>query len=342
MLGHLVLPALLPADKNFRAASAQYSFPTLAFILGRGQMRWSAPQSPEQWLLNEFQQPESSVAQLRALGEVPKLPWDGPCLCADPAHLHFTTQGLMLSDAATLDISLDEAQALAVSLNQEFADIGEFHAATPQRWYLRPRAAIQAQFSPLGDATGRRVDPYLPTGPEARLWHRYFNELQVFLHHHPINQAREQARKTAINCLWFWGQGQPPQVQASPYQHYYGQEPVSQGWARLHGLHRHDSFSAPLPAPFLALCADARPWALQEDHEAWCRSVEQIDQNWLAPALAALRAGQIQTLRLSLPGDHQCLDIQLQRRDLWKFWRRPLSVTALTVHEENRLWPKPV
>lgn len=52
-------------------------------------------------------------------------------MCADPVHLRFARETLVLTDNHELDITNDEAAQLVAALNDSFADIGEFAVASP-------------------------------------------------------------------------------------------------------------------------------------------------------------------------------------------------------------------
>ena len=51
-----------------------------------------------------------------------------------------------------------------------------------------------------------------PSPDGAINWMRLQNELQMVLHAHPVNAAREDAGKPTINGVWFWGGGVMPKL----------------------------------------------------------------------------------------------------------------------------------
>ena len=61
---------------------------------------------------------------------------------------------------------------------------------------------------------GVRLTDYLPMSPECAQWRRMWLNIQVALHHAPLNQARQAKGLRSLNALWFWGAGQPWQAQA--------------------------------------------------------------------------------------------------------------------------------
>jgi hypothetical protein len=65
------------------------------------------------------------------------------------------------------------------------------------------------------------------------------------------------------------------------------------------------------------------------DALVWREQLARFEADWLAPALGALRSGQLDSLRLLAPGDLAAAELQVSRHDLWKFWRKPRSLTEL-------------
>lgn len=323
---HLLIPGLLELP------AAELRLPTLSRMLGRGRLAWAPGISLDSWLARRFGLEAGSApyAALRRLGEDDLEPGENTWFCADPVQLKFTSQGLMLADASTLDISMAEAQALIASLNRECPDLGQFHAAAPGRWYLRLPRPTDVSTHRLTEVVGRRVDNFLPEGPDAPLWRRHFNEIQVLLHGHPVNQARDEAGRPVVNSVWFWGKGALPGSLEKPYAALAATDPLARGLAR-HAeipLATWPDEAFPKHAGSLLTLADtlARP-ALYADEEAWRAALLALETSHLAPSLAALKSGRFQSLTLTALGERASLELHLTRSDLWKFWRpgRPLA-----------------
>lgn len=58
---------------------------------------------------------------------------------------------------------------------------------------------------------GKTANPYLEHTRRLLPWYKLLNEMQMFLHQHPVNQARQQRGLLPINSLWFWGGGARPE-----------------------------------------------------------------------------------------------------------------------------------
>ncbi len=356
---HFLVPGLLWPNEYYKAALKDIRLPTLSALLGRGQRQWQKPVSREDWLAQHFGLAPAPFAALRLAGEEMDDNEAGttPCphplslrrgehreplrgfrkpgnwLCADPVQLSFTQQSLMLADAGTLDLSMEEARAVIESLNQEFPDLGQFHAAAPERWYLSLAKPAALSTHRLAKVVGRRVDRFLPEGPDGPAWRRHFNEIQVLLHTHPVNAAREAAGRPRVNSVWFWGEGSLPAANPSPlFDAVMSNDILARGFARQAGITPLPSDASPGNARHTLAMLDSlyRP-ALYSDLDAWCTALVALEAEKLAPALASLKAGRISTLSLTALGDRASLSLTLQRRDLWKFWRSPSPITALDI-----------
>ena len=121
----------------------------------------------------------------------------GCWLRADSVNLSLQRDQLLL---ASVQAGSEEAAALCASLNAHFAgqDI-EFFAPHPRRWYMRLDALPRIITTPLSEVVGGDVRRALPTGEDAARWHRLFNEIQMLLHAHPLNEAREARGELPIN-----------------------------------------------------------------------------------------------------------------------------------------------
>jgi hypothetical protein len=187
----------------------------------------------------------------------------------------------------------------------------------------------------LPGAIGRAVSP-LPLIPDYAPWRHAINEAQMILHTHPVNQARETAGRPQVNSLWPWGGGSLPELgNSAGARHHdalWSSDPIAQGIARLLQID-----SARLPERYSHAAASA-PLAVFDTMEqpagvgdalVWRDELARFEAEWLAPALAELRSGQLDALRLLAPGELAAAELQVSRHDLWKFWRKPGALTAL-------------
>ncbi|MDR1461993.1 MAG: hypothetical protein LBI68_02495 [Azoarcus sp.] len=369
----LIVPGLLwPAPQTHRPAQ-DLPLAALSRLLGYGQRRIEALDSPECLLMRLFGVDDKTppLAALRRLGEntestenTENTGSDGKSrppspsalasragsgthwLCADPVHLSLTREYLLLGDFADEEIAADEAAALSAALNRDFSDLGQFIAATPTRWYLRLEHPPTARFSTLHDATGRPIQDFLPEGDEsdadadAIRWRRILNEIQIALHNHPANKARETAGQRTINSLWFWGASARPAPDATPRppcQSIQTLDPITRGLARAANIEPGppDLDTALRADTLLTLDTLAAP-ARRLDLAAWRTALAALENDYFAPIAKALDTGVLHRLELLAPSDRHNLSLTLNRRSPWRFWRKPLPLDELHAANASR------
>lgn len=162
-------------------------------------------------------------ALARALGwpvDAP-LPWAARLAAADgvdvgdrpwglltPVHWRVGTDAVHLADPR--ELGLDEAASRAAfdAVRPLFDSEGFTMAwGAPLRWYAsHPMLATLATVS-IERVVGRNVDRWLPAQRDARLVRRLQSEVQMLLHSHPLNAAREAAGAPPLNSFWLSGCG---------------------------------------------------------------------------------------------------------------------------------------
>ena len=73
------------------------------------------------------------------------------------------------------------------------------------------------------------------------------------------------------------------------------------------------------------------------DAYAWRAALLQLEKDWLAPLLHALRAGQLQRLTLVGLGDEARFAVSVTPGDRLRFWRKPLPLAV--GHRLPPSWP---
>ncbi len=330
----LLIPGLLWPVVTLLGPASGLGLGGLASLLGRGRRQVTAFEPYDRQLARLFGVHGDTLpmASLRRLGEAdaPTPEQAGHWLCADPVNLSFAREHLLLQAFPDEELDAAESAELVAELNAIFADLGRFEACTPTRWYLRLHRPTAVTLYPLDDVTGRPVKHFLPEGDDARLWQRTMNEAQIVLHNHARSRAREEAGRRTVNSVWLWGAGAldaPPQAPARQVQ---ATDPISIGLARAAGV----AVGAPDPGSALTqdtlVVLDAlRKPAQQLDLDTWRRGLERLERDWFAPLAEAFRAGRLDTVRLTAPGDRGTLQLELHRSERWKFWRKPYAFDAL-------------
>ncbi len=338
----LLIPELLWPEPGDRQTLGNLPPPGFAWLAARAAWRRLPAQSFESALAAHFDLAAPAFGALRLLGEdAGEAAVDGHWLCADPVHLRFHHERIVLADSGAFELAEDEARAFAAALNAEFADIGRLHVASARRWYLRldPAGGAFAGASrhvapPLSAVAGRRVDSEL-ADHDATLT-RWLNEVQMFLHGHPLNARRERLGQPAVNSLWLWGGGRLTRPQPGHFTAVWSEQPLAVGLARACGTPVH-----PLPAGFAGLAKLASPGSsslivldsllapvLYEDGEAWRQAWLKLEAEWFAPLRRQLGRA-VRTLEIAAPTLYGDLRWSLRGRDRFKFWRRGQTLAAL-------------
>lgn len=330
----LIVPGLIWTRQALADLTYDLPLPAFTTLLGRGRLRRHAPRNTSALLaeISGLAAPLPAAA-LRRLA-LREHPGDADWLCLDPVRLRVEQHSLIVDDPQRLNLSTEEAVALAVALAPTFAEFGQIEMISPCTWNLRLSAGAPA-FEPLPEAIARAAFP-LPLDAAYAAWRHALGEAQTLLHAHPVNRAREAAGQPVVNSLWPWGGGRLPEFDNSAsvgaHDALWSSDPVAQGIARLLQIDgsalptRFGSTSARRPlAVFDALEHPAR----SGDALVWRDELARFEADWLAPALGALRGGQLAALRLLAPGDLACVELEIGRHDLWKFWRKPGAFTEL-------------
>jgi len=137
---------------------------------------------------------------------------DASWLCADPAWVQPDLNGARLLACGRMQLSMDDALALAEPLKPVFEEAGMvLVVSAPDHWHVRLPADVRMPvFAAPEQALGEDLYHHLPQGDEGRRWRILLNDVQVMLHQHPLNTERRQRGLPPVNHLWLWGGGSLP------------------------------------------------------------------------------------------------------------------------------------
>jgi hypothetical protein len=329
----LLVPELIwpePADRRVLEVLAA---PGLEWVLARARAERSDSRPFEMVLAASFGLTAPPFGALRLLGEGVEAARSGHWLCADPVHLRFHHERIILADAGAFALDNDEAQSIVEALNVEFSDVGHFLAASGGRWYLRLNVAVDHPVEPISAVAGRLVDG--ERRGSALPLTRWLNEVQMFLHRHPLNERREAAGQPAINSLWLWGGGVLPAGIAPAFSAVFTDNPLAAGLARTAGIPQHgrplrlDDLRADAGKQPLVVLDQLLARVLYEDSDGWRDGFEQLDAGWFIPLKKAL-GGEVDRISLLAPTVYGDLRYTLTAGDRWKLWKsgQPLAETA--------------
>lgn len=322
----LVVRELDPARLSAEARAGLPRLPSLEQWLARGEVH-ALPDGWRQWLQLTLggrrlaASPPASIAGAAVEG----VPTDRPVWLATPLHFVAGLDTVRVHPAGQLPLTDAEQQALRLDFAREFAGTGwSLHGAGGRELLLALGSGYEAGEVRSDDpAMWLGADPRdgLPRGPGSGPLRRLGAELEMWLHRHPINEARAACGQLGVNALWLWGGGaavvrsqerQEPETDALVF----ADELFVDGLARCLGWQ-----AQPMPArwpsqpkasrsPGVTLVV-AGPGAAADG-----RSLERIDRDWIAPALAEWRRGSHELTLLTARSA-----VTLRRPSLRRAWR---------------------
>ncbi|RFA28272.1 hypothetical protein CAI21_13215 [Alkalilimnicola ehrlichii] len=335
----LIVPGLLGPLPRVANPERLPRLPALEVILGRGRMTALSVRTSSPVLIQS--QFVAAPSQCLPAGPVAALgdgieAGEGYWFCADPVHLHADLDRLTLMSEPDLITSPDEAASFIAELNEFLRDDGmRLEYGAPTRWYLHCVEAPNLTTTPTIEVKGHSVGDSLPSGPDAGRWARLQSELQMLLHSSAANRERTSRGLVPVNALWLWGGGRLADAKAEPYwTDVLTDDPLAGGWARLAAATVRGAATGFENVGQRVLGVDCRlddVVAGGDVYRAW-QGLERLEAEWFAPALAALQAGEFDSLELQT-GSVRC---SLRRSDRWRVWRR-LKPLHETMEEQGRL-----
>lgn len=290
---HLILPFAAPLAETARAALPTLVTPALEQLLaGWGAVQRDASDDDSLSMPHE----RALAAALGWHGADGALPWAAHQAALDgldvgsaawaeltPVHWRIGSDGVHLIDPAALALTETDSRALLAAVQPLFTSEGfDLRWGAPLCWYAAHPSLQGLATASIERAIGRNIDRWLPRQPEAKGLRRLQNEVQMLLHTHPLNDAREAAGLLPVNSFWLSGCGtlQPALVNDAVVDD------------RLRGP------------------------ALQGDWGAWCQAWQALDREALTPLLAAAERGQ--AVRLTLCGERGSVTLAPQAHSWWR------------------------
>lgn len=249
-----------------------------------------------------------------------------------PIHIEIARKHLTMHDARQLSLSDADSRALYALARPYFDDLGQpLSYGDAHTWFMRADGWSDLRCATPDAATSQNLADWMPEGEHARASRRLQNEVQMLWHEHAINEEREARGLKPVNSYWLWGaaeaRAQPAtcagalHVSAAP------------GWlAALAEPGRRDMAPATIlagGADALVLHAGLIESAQAQDWGTWLLQMQELEQLWFAPLLAALKDGRLGQLRLVLSHRDAWLDCTATRHAQRKFWRT-ISLNKLT------------
>ncbi|HEV2441755.1 MAG TPA: hypothetical protein VGT07_04470 [Steroidobacteraceae bacterium] len=263
-------------------------------------------------------------------------PTDGAVWLVTPMHLIAGLTSLHFDRRSVLRLSGAELEELAVSFRDTFRGSG---------FELRPLAGGELLLSgPLLSAPSTTTEPArmlltsvaeaFVAGQSAPALRRLSAEMEMWLHDHPINEARGRRGAPPVATLWVWGGGAAaisrPTASREIADAAFGSDAYVGGLWRLAG-----GESRPMPVDWAAVIGEPRAQRalgvvevaeLLHANASWllADAVAEIDRRLISPSLAALRRGEIDQL-VVLANDRR---LSVRAADRWRLWRRMRAVRS--------------
>ncbi|PMS23833.1 regulator [Trinickia dabaoshanensis] len=348
---HLLLPFALPAAADASSALHELRSPALDKLLARATLvervageDFQRTLPHERWVARQFGAVASNAADEAPLAPYMLLadggtPGTAEWACVEPVHVRIAHDHLVLIDPSALDLSEQDAGALLAVAKPLIEELGvRIEAPSARRWYLSGDVLGKlAGASPLR-ASGRSIEIWLPhdahSGQRSRMWMKLQNEVQMGWFEHPVNEAREARGLPAVNSIWLHAQGTEQAVR-SPFARVLSDAPATRGLALAAAVENAaapGSFKTMPPLGAGTTLVELNPFAapfIAQDWAAWQAVLDRLEDEWFAPALAALDAGTLGALTLTLASDTGSITLAATRGDLRKFWRRRVLASLL-------------
>ncbi|MCX2861115.1 hypothetical protein OOZ63_04595 [Paucibacter sp. PLA-PC-4] len=291
---HLMIPHASALGEAGRHAAQTLALPRLAALLGRltpdsslGSDEYSLNTPLEQALAAQWGWADAlpfAAAQAADDGiAVEAKAW----ALLTPLHLSVGSDQITALNPQALKLDEAESRAFFESLAWLFpADEGWTMAwGAASRWYVAHDSLADLHSASLERVINRNVDPWMP---EARRLRSLQNELQMLLHRHALNEAREARGALTLNSVWISGCGR-----AQPRR----------------------------PQPDLRVDTRLREPLINEDWAAWAEVWAQLDAGPLCELLKRAEAGQ--PVELTLCGERFARRYRPQaRRGLSQLWHK--------------------
>ena len=312
-------------DPQGTARSSSMAMPALELMLGRGvvtrRAEWASHRA-----LGPLQQHILEVAGLQtddvryASAPLCWLGQTGERLEGTLLHaqlVHFATG---VSDVALRGVpgtAAPEIDELMQSLVPLVGNAGvQLRRALSGAWYLQAERVLDLATCEPRYARANGLYNSMPTGEDARALRLLMSELQMALHEHPANRARERQGVASLNAVWFWGAGAlRSDAVACTLPRVFSDEAYVKGLWRVCG-----SSAQSLPQSATQLLASLAASTVVVPGPL---DVAATERGWLAPAIHALKARRLDELVVRF--DEWALS--LTRAQVRRFWKpsRPLA-----------------
>lgn len=260
---------------------------------------------------------------------------DAYWLRADPVHLILQRDSFSLGEQVPLQIERGQAEHLVTSLNAHFSQTQSHHdSGSPNlkflighsgAWYLRLNQVPKINTTLPAVAIGKNLFRLMPQGDESATWRAYLNEVQMLLHAHPVNLARESNGELVINSLWLSGGG----VMPANVSVHHDVDLVLADSAFYRGLAQWSGLPCkPLPLNLEDIFIGN---GVYQHVRLQLAGTQRLNDTAFDVLLNALKTKKINALTLNIGCFEKTLTLTMNRFDTFKFWRKLKPVMGFLV-----------
>lgn len=255
----------------------------------------------------------------------------GHYFLVQPAHVQIARNHLLMGDQRQLALDEADARALFDSAKPYFDEIGKpLSYGDASTWFVRADDWADLRTASPDAAAGQNLSDWMPEGDSARASRKLQNEVQMLWHEHPANLRREERGLTPINAFWLWGGAPAPSPAPTTTLFTFDcpswlaalAEPARRT-ADLDLVLRHDGAAA------LAVLGGLSGAAMATDWSDWLMRMQQLEEQWFVPLLAAVKQGRVKALTLVLTRRDAYAEYSTSKHAQRKFWR-PITLKNLT------------
>jgi len=348
----LVLPFGLVPPEFLNDLSRALQAPALTMLLSRNSSyRLSTDDGGarvlphEAWLARAFGAASQDAAPFAAaamvgLGVQPAgQDGAGRWFIVEPVHVQLARTHMTLADPRGLRLDEAGARALYDTVRPYFDELGmPLLYGGAHTWFMRADGWHDLRTASPDAAINGNLSDWMPDGAAKRDFRKLQNEVQMLWHEHPVNAARQARGLPPVNTFWLWAGADAARAHsypgtlatsACPQWLTALADPEQRSGKPASRLAAPPSPSARLDA-LLAQAGDATMVlgeliapGLSDDWSQWLMQMQELEQRWFAPLLAAVQDGRIKRLHLVLGNRNSLAESTVTRGALRKFWRKP-------------------
>lgn len=329
----IVLPFALPMAELAKDLIRAMNAPALAALLSRTNSHSviiddsSGRALPhENWLARALGLQRDNAgpapfaqAAMRGYG----LPTDGGCwFLVHPVTIQIARKHLQMDDPRHLTLDEADGRALFDAARPYFDELGTpLVYGDARTWFVRADDWAGLDTASPDAATGHNLSDWTPQGANALPSRKLQNEVQMLWYENAVNEARQQRGLGVINSFWMWGGAAQPAPKSVPV-FTSGVPPWTAALAEP--ARRDATLDAILNeklAQALVVVGSLSADGLAEDWSSWLMHMQQLEQQWFVPLLAAVKDGRIGSLKLVLSNRDRHAEFSTSKNAQRKFWR---------------------